>query len=798
MKTQTFLTRCMAIAVLLAVMLCSFLYPVSAASEKDSYVNSLVSAGFPKAYAEKLYTVHQSHPNWKFTAVKTGLNWSDALSAETGNNLNLVPLRKSADLTATRLYRDKSVGTYTSNGGFTYSVVDGSNANQTGWIRATPMAVSYFMNPYTFLGNDITMMQFESLEWNFDSYDEAVKVVTSMLAKTFMASTSTSLSKNYVTSDGKIKYTDTSGNTQTINKTYAEVICTAAKNNNVNPCFLVSKILGEHGTTGSSSVTGTYSSYTGYYNYFNIGAVDDSNGQAVAHGLKYAKSYGWTTPEKSINGGTEIIAKYYIARGQNTSYLQKFNMTSNNTYNHQYMSAVNGVVNTTYSTYKAYRDAGVLDQSKTFYIPIFNNLPETSGTAIQFTGYQGSGSGVATATVNLRDEPSVSGGNQAGSITTGETITVEGGFRDTRVAYTGSVDATNYRMYSPLWYKVTTSNGATGYVVEESVDVSALAKVSKGRTFKLKYSVSGNETPYFFSQDTRIATVSSAGVVTGVGDGTTNVVAYLSNGAFDVLKVTVGDGDTEEEASTDTKTESSTESTTDTDSESTTEAESSTESTTETPSEDPVTPEKTYPDYSSEDIRLVKDSNGDFYCYRNGEFVKYTGIAKGDSGAWWYCEDGALRTKTILAKNQNGWYYCEKGKVTFQYNGLATNQNGTYYLKNSKVQFSYNGTYTKDGTTYTIKDGKVVSSTKSSTASCPYREPSYVVNRSKYEYGKIRKGNEGVKWVQWWLTKKGYYNDKIDGFFGPGTQSAVKKFQKANGLDADGSVGPITRKALKS
>jgi peptidoglycan hydrolase-like protein with peptidoglycan-binding domain len=37
----------------------------------------------------------------------------------------------------------------------------------------------------------------------------------------------------------------------------------------------------------------------------------------------------------------------------------------------------------------------------------------------------------------------------------------------------------------------------------------------------------------------------------------------------------------------------------------------------------------------------------------------------------------------------------------------------------------------------------------------------------------------------------------IDGQFGPATKKAVIEFQGKNSLDKDGSVGPLTRSALK-
>lgn len=49
-----------------------------------------------------------------------------------------------------------------------------------------------------------------------------------------------------------------------------------------------------------------------------------------------------------------------------------------------------------------------------------------------------------------------------------------------------------------------------------------------------------------------------------------------------------------------------------------------------------------------------------------------------------------------------------------------------------------------------------------------------------------------VKAIQYLLTARGYYSMSIDGSFGPGTTTAVKNFQSANGLTQDGSVGPAT------
>lgn len=53
-----------------------------------------------------------------------------------------------------------------------------------------------------------------------------------------------------------------------------------------------------------------------------------------------------------------------------------------------------------------------------------------------------------------------------------------------------------------------------------------------------------------------------------------------------------------------------------------------------------------------------------------------------------------------------------------------------------------------------------------------------------------------VRLVQQRLSNLGYYTYKVDGIWGWRTTAAVKKFQKAKGLVADGIVGAKTEKAL--
>lgn len=79
---------------------------------------------------------------------------------------------------------------------------------------------------------------------------------------------------------------------------------------------------------------------------------------------------------------------------------------------------------------------------------------------------------------------------------------------------------------------------------------------------------------------------------------------------------------------------------------------------------------------------------------------------------------------------------------------------------------------------------------------------SYPYGRASETTGNIKKGAKGnkVKAIQYALNQLGYGNSgtkSIDGIFGSGTASAVKAFQRAVGISADGIVGNNTRAKFK-
>ena len=65
----------------------------------------------------------------------------------------------------------------------------------------------------------------------------------------------------------------------------------------------------------------------------------------------------------------------------------------------------------------------------------------------------------------------------------------------------------------------------------------------------------------------------------------------------------------------------------------------------------------------------------------------------------------------------------------------------------------------------------------------------FATSRRGSSGSEVRKIQEKLK--RWW-----YYSGSVDGIYGSGTESAVKKFQKANGLKADGIAGKATLNAM--
>ncbi len=320
----------------------------SQGSSDADFESYMTKQGFPESYKPYLRKLHEQHPKWVFTAQKLGVDWNTALKEECVVGRNLVHSSALAS------WKSMEKGAYDFNGGYWYGL-DGS------WVAASKEIIMYYMDPRNFL-NDTYIFMFENQSYN-SSYQTESGVKT-ILADTFM-------SGSYTCPDTKKKYT------------YSQTFIDAAKKSGVSPYHLASRCRNEQGVNGAPQSLGTVKGYKNYFNFFDIQAYATSTMTAAEMGCKYAKTTNptyllpWTNQYKSIVGGSVFLGTGYITKGQDTLYLQKFDMVDggNGLYYHQYMTCVFGQANEAISLKNAYSQ-DILNSAMEFKIPVYNNMPD--------------------------------------------------------------------------------------------------------------------------------------------------------------------------------------------------------------------------------------------------------------------------------------------------------------------------------------------------------------------------------------------------------------------------------------
>ncbi len=319
------------------------------------YKKQLKKAGFPESYLPGLMELHGKYPNWKFTPYDTGLKWATVIEKESPVGLNLITNSKSPD------WKSDAEGAYDWKTD-TYIPFDGSS-----WVTASEKAIQYYMDPRNFL-DERGIFQFEDLGYQSDFHSQSG--VENILKNTPMYQESFSY--------------DDAGAEKTI--LYSKAFMDAAEDSKVSPYHLASRVKQEvvlSSTMMSSSVSGNVSGYKGIYNFYNIGATHSTaSGGAIANGLKWASTGDtylrpWNNRYKSIVGGASYIGKNYINAGQNTLYLQKFNVTSQNRYSHQYMANIEAPNSEATKTNAAY-GTDKAEMPLAFSIPVYEGMPENA------------------------------------------------------------------------------------------------------------------------------------------------------------------------------------------------------------------------------------------------------------------------------------------------------------------------------------------------------------------------------------------------------------------------------------
>ena len=289
--------------------------------------------GFPATYWAGLCSLKSAHNNWNFNALITNIDWSEAVSKES--------------------VCGKSYIASTDPNNINYAC---KNQYTDTWYPASSKAVSYYMDPRNFFSEKY-IFQFEYLK-----YDPSISYVNAV----------NSLLKDaaFYQYHGDILKT---------------TIDNVGKNNDLSPIFMASRMLQElgSGTKLYNLYSGVYPGYEGYYNFYNIGVSDScatTSGTTVC-GLTYAKNNGWYGLDAAINGGASFIANRYVAKGQYTTYLQKYNVkpiNQSNLYLNQYMTNIAAPSSESSSTYNTYSKLNMLNNAFTFYIPVYDNMDDSN------------------------------------------------------------------------------------------------------------------------------------------------------------------------------------------------------------------------------------------------------------------------------------------------------------------------------------------------------------------------------------------------------------------------------------
>ena len=327
----------------------------------SGYAAELRKAGFPESYIPYLLELHKQHPTWRFKAQQTGISWSDAIEGENTLGNNLIEQNKG-----------ESWLSYMS-GSYSWGTAKFKSFDGREWMMINSAGLQYFMDPRNWL-NETYIFMFEDL--TYDPETQTIEGVEKILKGTVMSGAS-------------FTYTDANGKKKTIS--YAQAFMDAAKYSGVSPYHLASRVKQEVTSGGkfSKSATGDVAGFEGYYNFYNIGAYNSTAALgAIKNGLKFSKYGGtnaslnqsckipWDNQYDAIVGGAYYIGSTYIRKGQNTAYLQKYNVTKANTYTHQYMSNAQAPRSESVRVAQAYRDMGVMDtMTITFSIPVYKNMP---------------------------------------------------------------------------------------------------------------------------------------------------------------------------------------------------------------------------------------------------------------------------------------------------------------------------------------------------------------------------------------------------------------------------------------
>ena len=373
-------------------------------------INGINDSKYP-GIKDRIKLLQSKYPNWKFKILYTGLDWNEVISNEYvghgGSPKNLV-------------YKNSNY-----QGAWICSICGDRAYDNGSWRCVSEQGIKYMMDPRNSL-NASDIFQFEELT----NSGSDINVVRSMISGTFLAG-------------------------------HEQGIVDAANKNNVNAYYIVARIIQEQGKTGTvlTAGNGYNGQYVGYYNVFNRGASGNSTQEILLNGLATAKKYGWTSLDKSIDGGISFLANNYIHKGQNNLYLQKFDVeATNGLYSNQYMQNILAAQSEGTTLRNTYININAMSSSHTFIIPVYENMPGDACSRPDTNGSSSTDVDVVKVNVDqtLRIRNNPNGTETVGWLYKDEIVT--------------RLEKATSKVGGTYWDKVRKSNGVVGYAARETYD----------------------------------------------------------------------------------------------------------------------------------------------------------------------------------------------------------------------------------------------------------------------------------------------------------------------------------------
>jgi hypothetical protein len=424
-------------SIILALIITASVFGMSFNASAITYKQELINKGFPESYADALVTLHNKYPNWVFEPFKTELDWQTAVNGERSSHSKQVIQKSSSygDAYYCQCEKCKPNGTYKIQEGSSWVSASEQAVkyfmDPRNWLSEEYIfqfeSTSYASNQ-TIAGVEsiisTTWMKdanitYKSTEGQSLTYKDSKGNTVKYSQAIINAAKNSGMSAYYLASKIRQEVGSLSPTTGGSCGTKSPFI---GMYNYYNIGANTGYMAGLEWASGFLRTNKETTAYTYDSNKKEFVALKDEKGNVrklkseqylsyISKSGNYYKgmlyetdtfktsgevvwvladdlrttyfNYGrpWTNPYLTIYYGAEYI-KNGFSTYQNTGYLQKFNVNKNSSslYNHEYMANVDAAKSEAKTTYNAYKNANILSSAKTFYIPVFNNMPSAKCT----------------------------------------------------------------------------------------------------------------------------------------------------------------------------------------------------------------------------------------------------------------------------------------------------------------------------------------------------------------------------------------------------------------------------------